>query len=55
MLFAVIYNGKEETEEAEKRSLNIFKNWTPPSGFEFKSHWAFADNIGGVAIVEVFT
>ena len=39
MLFAVIYNGKSETEDAEKRSLDIFKNWTPPSGFELKSHW----------------
>ena len=53
MLFALIYNGKSGTEDAEKRSLNIFKNWTPPSGFEFKSHWAFAGTVGGVAIVEV--
>ncbi len=53
MLFALIYNGTSGTEDAEKRSLDIFKNWTPPAGFEFKSHWAFADTTGGVAIVEV--
>ena len=33
--------------------LNLFKNWTPPAGFEFKSHHAFADTVGGVANVEV--
>ena len=53
MLFAVIYTGKEDSENAEKRSLNLFKSWTPPAGFEFKSHYSFADTVGGVAIVEV--
>ena len=53
MLFAVTYTGKHDSEEMEKRSLNLFKNWTPPAGFEFKAHYAFADASGGVAIVEV--
>jgi len=36
-----------------RRRARLFKNWTPPAGFEFKSHHAFADRNGGVAIVDV--
>ena len=52
MLFAVIYTARDVTEEQEKRSLSLFTNWKPPSGYEFKAHYALADGSGGVAIVE---
>ena len=51
MLLAIPYHPKVTTEEAEKRSLAIFTNWTPPEGFEFKAHYALASG-GGIAIVE---
>ncbi len=53
MLFIITYISRHESEELEQRGLNVFKSWTPPVGFEFKSHYAFADGHGGVAVVEV--
>ncbi len=52
MLFAVVYTEKNATEASQHRSLNLFTNWKPPAGYEFKSHYATADGSGGVAIVE---
>jgi uncharacterized protein DUF3303 len=40
MLFAVHYTARDVTEEKEKRSLNLFTNWKPPAGYEFKAHYA---------------
>ena len=52
MLLAVTYSAKgNATEESEERSLNLFTNWTPPQGFEFKAHYALASG-GGIAIIE---
>lgn len=52
MLLAVTYKPKENvTEESEKRSLNLFTNWTPPQGFEFKAHYVTGSG-KGIAIVE---
>ena len=53
MLFSVVYTSKHIDEQGDQRSLELFKNWTPPAGFEFTSHYAFADGSGGVAIVDV--
>ena len=39
------------TEESEKRGLNLFTNWTPPQGFEFKAHYVTGSG-KGIAIVE---
>ena len=51
MLFAAVYRGKPHTsEERDKRQLALFTNWQPP--FEFKHHWARADQNGGIAIFE---
>jgi Protein of unknown function (DUF3303) len=50
VLFAAIYTPHSVTEEAQKRSLQLFMNWTPP--FEFKAHYARADANGGIAIFE---
>ena len=52
MLFVVNYIQKHDTEETERRNQDVFKNWTPPAGLEFKAHYAFADGLGGTAIVE---
>lgn len=51
MLFGVLYspNGGT-TEESQKRSLQLFTQWSPP--FEFKVHYARGDGKGGIAIVE---
>jgi hypothetical protein len=45
MLFAAIYTPHSVTEESQKRSLQLFMNWTPP--FEFKAHYARSDANGG--------
>lgn len=51
MLFAAIYTNKPtQTEESDKRSLQLFTSWTPP--FEFKAHYARGDGNGGIAIFE---
>jgi hypothetical protein len=52
MLFAVLYTARNVTEEKDKRSLNLFTNWKPPAGYEFKAHYALADGTGGLAIAE---
>jgi hypothetical protein len=50
MLFAAIYTPKNESEESQKRSLQLFTSWTPP--FEFKAHYSRADGKGGIALFE---
>ncbi len=52
MLFFLLYTARDVTEKKEKRSLDLFTNWKPPAGYEFKSHYAMADGTGGCAIVE---
>ena len=53
MLFMATYKPRGEmTEATQKRSLQLFTNWKPPAGFEFKAHYAAADG-SGYALVEV--
>lgn len=53
MLIAGTYTARPTVSEgSEKRSLQLFTNWTPPAGFTFKSHYAFSDGTGGVFIAE---
>lgn len=53
MLFAVIYTPRGDvTEEKEKRSLQLFTNWTPPDGYDQKAHYTRADGGGGIVIAE---
>jgi hypothetical protein len=52
MLVAILYTPRDTSEEKEKRSLNMFTNWKPPAGYEFKAHYALVDG-GGIAIAEV--
>lgn len=53
MLVAIIYTGKDVSEDKEKRSLQLFGNWQRPAGYEEKAHYAMADGSGGIAIVEI--
>ena len=53
MLFHVTWQFTDTSEEAERRSLAVFAQWQPPEGADFQGFYGFADNTGGVAIVEV--
>ena len=53
MLFHVTWMFTDQSEESERRSLEVFANWTPPEGADFQGFYGFADGAGGVAIVEV--
>jgi len=53
MLFGMIYTLRNPTEQTDRRTLNLFTNWTPPQGFAFKSHYEFSDGSGGMGTVEV--
>jgi hypothetical protein len=53
MLFHVVWEFTDESEDAQRRSLAVFANWKPPEGAEFKGFFGFADGSGGVAIVDV--
>ena len=53
MLFHVIWEFVDTSEEGERRSLSVFQIWQPPAGAEFRGFYGFADGAGGVAIVEV--
>jgi hypothetical protein len=50
MLFTAIYTPKNESEQSQRRSLQLFTIWKPP--FEFKAHYARADGKGGIAIFD---
>ena len=53
MLFAGVFTRRPNVSEAsERRTLQLFTNWTPPDGFTFKANYAFADSTGGLFIAE---
>jgi len=53
MLFAVTWVPTSGgSEDRDKRTLKLFTNWRPPAGVEFKAFYDYADNNGGIAIVE---
>ena len=53
MLFATIYTSRGDgSEERDKRTLQLFKNWNPPAAFQIKSFYDFADGSGGIVISE---
>lgn len=53
MLFHVMWEFVDTTEEGEERSLGVFAQWTPPEGADFQGFYGFADGTGGFAIIEV--
>lgn len=53
MLFAITWTNRAgATEETDKRVLELFQNWQPPAGLDFKAFYDYADCNGGIAIVE---
>lgn len=53
MLFAIVWTSRAgATEETDKRTLKLFKNWQPPAGLEFNGFYDYADGNGGIAIAE---
>lgn len=53
MLFHVTWEFIDTSEEGVARSLAVFSKWQPPAGAQFLGFYGFADNSGGVAIVDV--
>lgn len=53
MLFHVMWEFVDTTEEGEQRSLAVFAQWQPPEGADFQGFYGFSDGTGGVAIIEV--
>lgn len=52
MLFHVVWDFVDTSEEGERRSLAVFAKWQPPAGAEFKGFYGSADGKGGVALIE---
>ena len=53
MLFAITWTNRgSASEETDKRTLKLFKNWQPPAGLDFKGFYDYADGNGGIAIAE---
>jgi hypothetical protein len=53
MLFHITWQFTDTSEEGQKRGLQIFQNWQPPAGAEFKGFYGFVEGTGGAAIIEV--
>ncbi|HEX5369241.1 MAG TPA: DUF3303 family protein [Dehalococcoidia bacterium] len=53
MLFHVTWEFIDTSEEGARRVLNVFSKWQPAAGAEFKGFYQFADNTGGVGIIEI--
>jgi hypothetical protein len=53
MLFAVHYTNPSHGDEVrDKRTYAMLAAWEPPTGFDMKNWYDYADGSGGVAIVE---
>ena len=52
MLFHVVWDFVDTSEDGGRRSLAVFAKWQPPAGAEFKGFYGCADGKGGVAIIE---
>lgn len=52
MLFHVVWDYVDTSEEGTRRSLEVFAKWQPPAGAEFKGFYGCADGTGGVALIE---
>lgn len=53
MLFHVMWEFTDTSDEGERLALAMFSSWQPPAGAEFKGFYGFADGSGGAAILEV--
>ena len=53
MLFGVMYKPRPGgDEQRQERSLQLFTEWTPPDGIDFRAHYLRADGNGGIGIVD---
>jgi hypothetical protein len=52
MLFMVIWEFIDTSDAGERQSLEVFSRWQPPEGADFQAFYGFADNSGGVAIID---
>ena len=52
MLFHVTWDFTDQSEDAERRSLEVFSNWQPPENAKFQGFYGLADGSGGVALIE---
>src|ERR671939_320014 len=52
VLFHVTWEFIDNSEESQRRALQVFAKWQPPEGVEFKGFYGNAAGNGGVAIVE---
>ena len=56
MLFAVNYTTQPHRDEAhDKRTFKLLAAWKPPTGFDMKGWYDYADGSGGFALVDVPT
>ena len=53
MLFLLTWELIDTSEANAERLLAVFGQWQPAAGAEFKGLYGFADNSGGVGLVEV--
>ena len=53
MLFHLTFAFTDSSEDGERRSLAALAQWQPPAGANITDWYGFADNTGGVAIVDV--
>jgi hypothetical protein len=53
MLFHVLFEFIDSTEEGERRSLAVLSQWQPPAGTDIVEWYGFSDNTGGFATIEV--
>ena len=52
MLFMVTWEFIDTSDAGERESLEVFSRWQPPAGADFQAFYGFADNSGGVAIID---
>ena len=52
MLFHVVWEFFDQSEDSNRRSLDVFAQWQPPEAAQFQAFYGFADGSGGVAIIE---
>ena len=52
MLFAIIYTGKDVSEDKEKRSLHCSTTGSRRTGYKEVAHYAIDDGNGGIVIAE---
>ncbi len=53
MLFHVTWQFIDMSEGSERRHVDVFARWQPPAGADFQAYYNFADNSGGVAILDI--